>query len=584
MNGMAFENGQIFILGKQEKLVSGAIHYFRVHPEYWEDRLLKLKECGCNCVETYVCWNLHEKTEGDFDFSGWLDFGKYLDIAAKLGLYAIVRPGPYICSEWDMGGLPWWLLKEKMGLRSSDPKFLEKCTPYLEKVCEIMRPRLIGKGGNIVFVQVENEYGSYGNDKKYLRWLKDFYEDHGIDCGLITSDGDTEFLLENGTLPDVPASVNYRWDSKSALGVLKKYHGQFPLAVMELWNGKACHWGEPIERRDIEEVKTSVENAVELAELTNLYMFHGGTTFGFMNGILNFDDKKGNVVQMTSYDVDAPIDEYGRRTEKYYAEQDAICTILKKEIVNTAKDPELFAYGAPVYQGETPLAAHGELLTKTENATVLTMEECNQGYGYIVYETTVFVSEKGGELWIDNVYDIAHVYIGGEYQCTLERGITVDARIKIPLTGYVTVQIVVENIGRVHNGRYIADRKGLRDNLYFYDYGYNVISTCFGYKMYSLLLEKLPKEYNKKAEKKAPAFYRYTFDVRTKKDTVLHLSGFTRGVAFINGFNLGRHWTIEHSANKLFIPAPLLKEGENEIVVFDVLATEQEKILQLKDE
>lgn len=584
MKGISFQDGKIFIGGKQEKLISGAMHYFRIHPEYWEDRLLKLKECGCNCVETYVCWNLHEKTEGDFDFSGWLDFGKYLDLAARLGLYAIVRPGPFICSEWEMGGLPWWLLKEEIGLRSSDPVFLKKCAPYLERVCDVLRPRLVGNGGNVAFVQIENEYGSFSADKRYLRWLKAFYETHGIDCGLITSDGDAEFLLKNGTLPDVPASVNYRWDSKSALAVLKEYHGQFPLAVMELWNGKACHWGEPIEKRDINEVKESVRTAVEGAELVNLYMFHGGTTFGFMNGALNFGDGKGNVVQMTSYDVDAPVDEYGRRTEKYYAEQDAICTALRKEVVNTAKDPERGAYGSPVYCGETALSENSALVSKQENATVLTMEQCDQGYGYIVYETTAFVSDKGGELWISNVFDFAHVYMNGVFQCSLERDKSKDAKIKVPFSGYVKFQIVVENLGRINFGPFLADRKGLRENLYFYDYGYQVISTCYGYTMYSVPLTTLPERYDGKAKKDEPAMYRYVFSVKEKHDTVLHLSGFTRGVAFINGFNLGRHWTIEHSPNKLFVPAPLLKDGENEIVVFDILTTDDKKMLSLEAE
>ncbi|MBQ4269295.1 MAG: beta-galactosidase, partial [Clostridia bacterium] len=342
-NGIRWTKDKIYINEKPEKIMSGAVHYFRVVPEYWRDRLLKLKEFGCNCVETYACWNLHEKSEGALDFEGWLDLGAYLDMAQELGLYAIVRPGPYMCSEWDFGGLPWWLLKySDIQIRCSQPLFLEKITPYLEKVCEILRPRLIGNGGNVIFVQIENEYGSYGNDKAYLRWLKEFYETRGIDCGLLTSDGETEFLLKNGTLPDVLASVNYRWDSVRCLAALQKYHGDQPGAVLELWNGKQQHWGEPIIRRDIDEVATSVKTALENAELVNLYMFHGGTNFGFMNGSLDYPGRF--VVQLSSYDVDAPVNEYGFRTPKYYAEQKVICEHFGKPIENTAKDPVFQSY------------------------------------------------------------------------------------------------------------------------------------------------------------------------------------------------------------------------------------------------
>ena len=311
-----YDSNHIYINNKATKIVSGAMHYFRIVPEYWEDRLLKLKEAGCNCVETYVCWNMHEKKKGIFDFSSGLDLGRFIDLANSMGLYTIVRPGPYMCSEWDFGGLPWWLLKyPDIELRCSNKRFLDLCTPYLEKVCDILRPRLITNGGKIIFVQIENEYGSYSDDKDYLNYLKKLYEKNGINCGFITSDGEEEIMLRSGTLPGVMASVNYRTESEQAICKLKKFTGYTqPGAVMELWNGWAMHWGEEIVKRDVEEVKESVRTALEFGELVNMYMFHGGTSFGFMNGTLDFG--KELIVQMTSYDVDAPLDEYGRRTPK----------------------------------------------------------------------------------------------------------------------------------------------------------------------------------------------------------------------------------------------------------------------------
>lgn len=580
MKGIKIHENKIYINGKAEKIMAGAIHYFRVPPDYWRDRLVKLKEMGCNCVETYVCWNIHEKREGEFDFSGWLDFGKFLDMAAEEGLYAIVRPGPYICSEWDFGGMPWWILKyPDIELRCMHPLFLEKIAPYLDRVCKLLRPRLIGAGGNIIFVQIENEYGSFGNDQKYLLWLKEFYENRGIDCGLLTSDGETEFLLRGGTLPNVLASVNYRWDSVRCLASLQKYHGGQPGAVLELWNGKAQHWGEEVVRRDIGEVAESVRTALENAELVNLYMFHGGTTFGFMNGSLDFG--KGLIVQTTNYDVDAPVDEYGRRTPKYYAEQKVICAALGKEIENTATDPVLKSFGEARFTGKTTVKPSD--VRTSEAITVRSMENFDQGYGYIVYETTAFVGAEGAKLLLPEVHDIAHVYVDGEYLKTVDRA-DEDKSVFVEKSGERKIQILVENMGRVNYGIRLKDRKGLVGDLNIFDVEYNVYAKLFGYKTYSLELEKLPVIYDGSEEKNAPAFYRYVFNVDKKEDTLLRVDGFTRGVAFINGFNLGRHWTIEHSENKLFIPAPLLKKGENEIVVFDVLANEKAKTVKLSDQ
>lgn len=570
---------KIYINGTPEKIISGAMHYFRIVPEYWYDRLLKLKEMGCNCVETYICWNLHEKREGEFDFSGWLDFSAFLKTAQELGLYAIVRPGPYICSEWDFGGMPWWLLKDRnMSLRCSDPLFLEKLTPYLENVCGILKEHLITNGGNVIFVQIENEYGCFGNDKEYLRWIKAFYEKHGIDCPFITSDWESEYLLNNGALPDVFAAVNYRWDSVRCINALKKYHGGQPGAVMELWNGKAMHWGEKFERRDIDEVAKSLETALDNAELVNLYMFHGGTNFGFMNGSLDFGGEL--TVQMTSYDVDAPLDEFGRRTKKYYAEQAVIAEKTGKEIVNTATDTCFKEYKDIKYIGQASLSQYPDLLKTTKSCNVKTMEDCDEPYGYIVYSTDVFIGEQGAKITMPKVHDIAHVYIDGKYLKTFYRNQS-DMSFEMPKKGNYKIQILVENMGRVNFGVYIDDRKGLDGDLIIYDVAHDVTSKIFGFDIYTLGLEKLPEKIDGKADINAPAFYEYEFNADECCDTLLIPEGFGRGVAFINGINLGRHWTIENSENRLFIPAPFIKKGKNRIVIFDVLASSSDKKISL---
>ena len=579
MQSVTFDNNYIYINGKKEQIISGAMHYFRIVPQYWEDRLLKLKELGCNCVETYVCWNLHEKRQGEFDFSGWLDFGKFLDIANKMGLYAIVRPGPYICSEWDFGGLPWWILKNPdICIRSSDKRYLDLIAPYLKEVCKILKTRTISNGGNVIFVQLENEYGTYGNDKDYLNWLKAFYENEGIDCGLITSDGEFDFMLNNGTLPDVLSSVNYRTDAEKCIGTLKRLHTNQPGAVMELWNGRAMHWGEKFERRDVEEVKTSVTNALMRSQLLNLYMFHGGTNFGFMNGANDYGDKF--VAQMTSYDVDAPLDEYGRRTPKYYAEQEAICSFTGKEICNTAKDVVLRTYDDLKFVDSCSLEKSGIKLKCNHSPYARAMEECDQGYGYIIYEMIIKTSLDNDYITIPVVNDIGQVYIDGEYIKTIYRH-DADKTIHFGKKGTYKVSILVENMGRINHGLFMKDRKGIFGDVTLHnpDYGTAPNIIHFGFDIYSLPLEELPKDYSSIPEVNKPAFYKFEFVADKTEDTSLYLDGFTRGVVFINGFNLGRHWDIENSENKLYIPAPLIKTGKNELVIFDVLHKEEQKEL-----
>ena len=581
MSTVTWDEKYFYIDGKPTKIVSGAMHYFRIMPEYWYDRLLKLKESGCNCVETYTCWNLHEKREGEFDFSGGLDFVKFLEMAKDLGLYAIVRPGPYICSEWDFGGHPWWLLKyPDVKLRCNNKTYMEKCTPYLREVAQRLKPLMYTNGGNVIFVQIENEYGSYGNDKEYLRAIKKVYEDEGVNGPFLTSDGYFGFLLEDGTIPEVLISVNYRRESETAANSLKAFRKGQPSAVLELWNGWQNHWNEPRVRRDVEEVAESVRTALIHSELINLYMFHGGTTFGFMNGGICPMKRFG--FHKNSYDVDAPLDEFGRRTPKYYAEQKVICEAMGITPENTATDVELGEFDTE-YIGECSLSESGLSLATHKTPTAMPMELLDQAYGYIVYEVDIFSGNTGSTVNLPEIHDAAHIYINGEYQKSIFRHDD-EKSFDINEKGYHKVQILVENLGRVNYGLNMWDHKGLVGDVWIIDKETGHRKYVNGFTEYSLPLDKLPESFGGKAEVNAPAFYKYEFTAEKAMDTLLHVEGFFRGNVFVNGFNLGRHWTTSLDENYLYLPAPLVSEGKNEIVVFDVLATDNDKkVMLVKD-
>ena len=583
MSNFELTESAIFVDGKKTKIISGAIHYFRVPVEDWKDRLLKLKECGCNCVETYTIWSMHEKKEGKFDFSDNLDVAKFLDLAAELGLFAIVRPGPYICSETDFGGFPWWLLKYKgIRLRCSDPLYISKITPYLTEIAKILKPRTIRHGGNVIFVQIENEYGCYGNDKDYLRHIRSIYDDNGLDVDYITSDNETKFLLTNGGLDDVLHSVNYRADSINCIKALKEICPHQFGAVMELWNGHANHYGENTPNRDLQEVKKSVSDALENAELVNLYMFSGGTNYGFMNGSLDYG---GNlIVQKTSYDVEAPINEYGQRTEKYYIEQKAIFEYLGKEIPRSKLEDVSF-----VKLGEASLVKKCSLDDVINQVGHVyhfpylpTMEETDYGYGYIIYESDIFVGDKGANLVFPQVHDIAHLYINNVYKKSFYRN-NKDNIFFIENGGTYHIKIIVENMGRVNFGFRLKDFKGLVGDLLIENFDKHINSIVMGYKVTSLPFDTPFNMMEGKAIENKPSLYEYSIDIDDVRDCLISVKGFTRGFILINGFNIGRHWDIDYNDNKLYVPKRYLHKGKNTIIVFDILENKKKKSVSLGD-
>ena len=343
--GILTYSGKSFYLdGEPFVVISGTMHYFRKPREYWHDRLLKLRECGFNTVETYTAWNLHERREGSFDFSGNLDIVAYVEEAAKVGLNVILRPGPYICAEWDLGGLPSWILNyEDMPLRCYDELFLRKLRPYYNELLTRVRPYMAVNGGPIFMLQIENEYGSYGDDKRYLRAIVDIYKENGIDCLFFTSDGPTYTMLSGGTLDEYLAVANFGSAPKEQLAIMSELYPDRPLMCGEFWSGWFDHWSEKHHVRPADEIVQCVKEFAELGASFNFYMFHGGTNFAFTNGA----NHTGEIYQptITSYDYNAPLSEAGDRTETYYRLREIIENKYGKAPALTAKESEKRAYG-----------------------------------------------------------------------------------------------------------------------------------------------------------------------------------------------------------------------------------------------
>ena len=306
---LTYKGNKFFLDGEEYTIISGAMHYFRIPREYWHDRLLKLKECGFNTVETYTCWNLHEPKENVFDFSGMLDLEAYIDIAKELGLNVILRPGPYICAEWEMGGLPAWLLNyPNLTIRCNDELFISKVERYYNELLGRIVPKLSTNGGNIIMMQIENEYGSYGDDHEYMQRIAEIYKKAGVDCLLFTSDGASSSMLQGGTLPEYPCVANFGSRPNENFKVLNDFRPDQPLMCGEYWVGWFDHWYEKHHVRDPKEVAKLFKDMIDCGASLNFYMFHGGTNFGYMNGA-NYYDKYEPTI--TSYDYNALLSDSG---------------------------------------------------------------------------------------------------------------------------------------------------------------------------------------------------------------------------------------------------------------------------------
>jgi beta-galactosidase len=554
------QHGQFVLDGKPFQVISGEMHYQRIPREYWRERFRMAKAMGLNTVTTYVFWNVHEPRPGVYDFSGINDVAEFVRQAQQEGLWVILRPGPYACAEWEFGGYPAWLLKDHaLEVRSRDAKFLDPARRWIQRLGQEVAPLQIGYGGPIVLVQVENEYGSFGNDHAYMEEIHNMLVDAGFTKSVLyTADGADEVLA--GSLPELPVGINFAGsdNAQHEFEILKKVRPNGPFFNSEFWDGWFDHWGSRHAGSNAAKEAANLEWMLKQGYSVSLYMFHGGTSFGWMNGA---NSQKGDYEpDVTSYDYDAALSESGRPTKKYWTFREVIA---KTTGVTPPTVPTVTAtQEIPEFRMEETVSLWEVLPVPVKSEQIRSMEDLDQAYGYILYRTQL-KNAADGELVLEELHDYAQLYLDGKLAGTLDRRL---GQNKMALTAGagVRLDILVENTGRINFSEALrGERKGITKQVTLAG------QPLLGWEIYPLPMTEVAQLPFKKAKCAGACFYRGTLEADKQLDTFLDTSSFTKGQVWLNGKAMGRVWTIGPQKT-LYVPGPWLKQGENEAVVFDL--------------
>ena len=558
---------QDFMLdSKPYQIISGEMHPARIPAEYWKQRIQMAKAMGCNTIAAYIFWNYHETEAGVFDFqTGNHNIAKFVKMVQDEGMWLILRPGPYVCAEWDFGGLPAYLLAyPDIKVRCMDPRYTEAASKYINNLALQVKDLQVNKGGPILMVQIENEYGSYGNDRIYMNWLKDVWVKAGIEVPFYTADGATPYMLEAGSLPGAAIGLDPGTNEKN-FEQATKVNPNVPSFCSELYPGWLTHWGEKWQRPDTTSLLKEVKWLMDNKKSFNFYVIHGGTNFGYWAGANAFSPTQYQP-DVTSYDYDSPINEIGQATPKYFSLRKLLASYLPPKQKLSALPAAILVIEIPAINLTETASVWEHLPAAIHSPQPKPMEMLGQQSGFILYRTNL-IGHKKGKLLITDLHDYATIFVDGKYIGKLDRS-KAENLIELPASTSANplLEIFIEGMGHINFAQYMIDRKGITERV-----------TLNGMTLMNWEIFSLPFDANyltslkfKAGEGTRPGtFFRGEFELAKTGDTYLNLSQWTKGIVWVNGHNLGRYWNIGPQ-NRIYCPAPWLKAGKNEVIVFDL--------------
>ena len=566
-----FEAGKgHFLLDGEPFLIKAAeIHYARIPAEYWEHRIQMCKALGMNTICIYVFWNYHEEEEGVFNFEGERELSRFLKLCQKHDMWVIVRPGPYVCAEWEMGGLPWWLLKkENMELRSQNKDFMQAVGRFQRRLAKELKPFMLKNGGNILMVQVENEFGSYGTDKAYMSAMRDSLRAAGWE-GIAMFQCDWSSNFQNNALDDLIWTLNFGTNAKplSQFKTLRTIRPDAPLMCSEYWSGWFDGWGRKHETRSADAMVKGIGTMLENGISFSLYMAHGGTSFAHWAGANNTHFSP----DCTSYDYDAPINEQGAATDKYHKLRALLQEYSDKPLPEIPLAKPIIKLNNIDFSGYAPLESNVRRVITSEQ--VQSFEEMDFGYGSALYACALPACPEGGYLRITEPHDFARIFVNDKLIGELYRGLKEQHTLKMPAVNQGdTLRILVEAMGRINYSRQIHDHKGITEKVELITSTEEVI-LLKNWEISLMDARTYPVEWNKIVGKK-PGYYKAEFKLKKRGDSFLDVSTWGKGFVWVNGHCLGRFWKVGPQQT-LYCPAVWLKKGKNEIVVMDIIGPEE---------